>query len=344
MAMRRLSFLLLLLVAIANEAALGVSAAHSPTETSAKEVAVINLATAADALPETTTPMPSSPPAILQSIANALTYELNNAPYQWAIALLAALFGFVMVFDGDLCFKWILVSGVFIVTYILAMNQVTAIWDLSYNSPLRQVVGLEAGAVAAYCAFRGIEGVQLVVGVILGMAVAHQSLLLLVAQGAGVLVTDKRATVAYFSVFVLGMVMVFCSKGLTKVLAVLSPAVGGALIVSALAFAVTELWVQGLLSSVESAFPGLTPQSGTWFEFLQLLWSSHSEDVGLFAGSKYNFSIQGQEWRFDKVADGTLWFLFFAVGCRLQLKRSKAVPVVEAREGLHVSLLETESA
>ncbi|CAE8659381.1 unnamed protein product [Polarella glacialis] len=263
MAMRRLSFLLLLPVAIANEAALGVSAAHSPREASAKDVAAINLDEAA--LPETSTPMPSSPPAILQSIANALTYELNNTPYQWAIALLAAIFGFVMVFDGDLCFKWILVSGVFIVTYILAMNQVSAIWDLSYNSPLRQVVGLEAGAVAAYCAFRGIEGVQIVVGVILGMAVAHQSLLLLVAQGAGVLVTDKRATVAYFSVFVLGMVMVFRSKGLTKVLAVLSPAVGGALIVSALAFAVTELWVQGLLSSVESALPGLTPQSGTWF-------------------------------------------------------------------------------
>ncbi|CAE8582432.1 unnamed protein product, partial [Polarella glacialis] len=82
-----------------------------------------------------------------------------------------------------------------------------------------------------------------------------------------------NATTAYFSVFVLGMVVVFSRKGYKTVLAFLSPAVGAALIVSALAFAVTELWVQGQLKTVSDNFPNLTPVSGTWVQFLQILWS-----------------------------------------------------------------------
>ncbi|CAE8654110.1 unnamed protein product [Polarella glacialis] len=339
MAMRRLSFLLLLPVAFASEAAPWVP---FQSFTERKDVAAINLEeeTTTPPLPLTSTPMPSSPPAIVGSIANILTHELNNTPYQFVIALLAAIFGFVMVFDGDLCFKYILVGAIFIVTYIMAMNQVSAMWDLSYNNPLRQVVGIEAGAVAGYCAFRGIEGVQIIVGVLLGFALAHQSLLVLVAQGADVLVSNRNATTAYFSVFVLGMVVVFSRKGYKTVLAFLSPAVGAALIVSALAFAVTELWVQGQLKTVSDNFPNLTPVSGTWVQFLQILWSTKSEDVGLFAGSKYNFSLQGQQWCFDRVADGTLWFLFFAIGSQMQLRRLKKAVVVEAREGLRLPLLQ----
>jgi len=291
-------------------------------------------------LPETTTPMPmpKSPPAILESIAHAIYFELTNTPYQCANALLAFVFGLVLVVDGEFSFRWLLVCATFLVVAIMAMNHVTAVWGISYSSTIRQVVGLEAGLVGGYAALRGIDGVQIVVGAILGAALAHQTLAFLAAHGFHSLITSRWCMVVYFSVFVLGFVFLFSKKLHMRSLAMISSAIGGALCSSAIAFFCTELAVKGYMPFLQH-LPTVQPVGGTWIQFLRFLWScQHIDDVGIFAGSKYNLEFKEQTWRTDRLADCTLWLIFFLVGTRVQLRRLKPAGQVASKE-LNQSLL-----
>eukprot|EP00441_Pelagodinium_beii_P018780 CAMPEP_0197651148 /NCGR_PEP_ID=MMETSP1338-20131121/31378_1 /TAXON_ID=43686 ORGANISM="Pelagodinium beii, Strain RCC1491" /NCGR_SAMPLE_ID=MMETSP1338 /ASSEMBLY_ACC=CAM_ASM_000754 /LENGTH=344 /DNA_ID=CAMNT_0043225713 /DNA_START=35 /DNA_END=1069 /DNA_ORIENTATION=+ len=319
MTLRRiaLSFLVLLVA----------SQAESPRVTADGEGALEQLdgATKLDslpALPETTTPMPfpKSPPAILESIAHAIYLELTNSPYQCANAFLAFIFGLVLVYDGEFSFRWLLVCATFLVVAILAMNQITATWGASGS--LRQVVGLEAGIVGGYAALRGIDGVQVVVGAILGAALAHQTLVFLAAHGFHSLVANRWCLVAYFSAFVIGFVIMFSKKLHLKSLAVLSAGLGGAFCSSAIAFACTELAVKGYMPFLQR-LPTVNPVGGTWIQFMHFLCSSSAADVGIFAGSEYNLQHQDETWRTDKLADCTLWLIFCLVGIKVQLRRLK---------------------
>jgi len=143
--------------------------------------------------------------------------------------------------------------------------------------------------------------------------------------------------VAYFSAFVIGFVIMFSKKLHLKSLAVLSAGLGGAFCSSAIAFACTELAVKGYMPFLQH-LPTVQPVGGTWIQFLRFLWScQHIDDVGIFAGSKYNLEFKDQMWRTDRLADCALWFIFFLVGTRVQLRRMK--PSQVASKELNQSLL-----
>lgn len=87
----------------------------------------------------------------------------------------------------------------------------------------------------------------------------------------------------------------------------LSAGLGGAFCASAVAFLATELETQGYLG-LDTFLPGLSPKTGTWLQFLHMLWSclgegrgdgwgwrSKAPQRGLFVGSQYNPTAEGHE-------------------------------------------------
>lgn len=271
---------------------------------------------------DTTTPAPRTTPAILESILQVVSDELRSSRYQGADAAVASLLGLTMVLNGEFVFKWFVVGLVFLVTAITVMSQISASWDLGKDDPVRKIVGFEAGAIAAYGAFVGFDGVQLVAGALIGVLFASRSDDFLREHGLEFM-GRKWVIVSYFSVFALVLALLFRKKRHLSALAFISPALGGALLTSGLAFGVTELAVKGYLQWLQTIFPDLEPQGGPWLDFLYLMWSTDSKDVGLFAGSPYNFNVSGKEWHVDRVAGCWVWFLLFVAGASVQFRRIK---------------------
>lgn len=268
--------------------------------------------------------MPKSVPAILETIAGAIYSELKNTPYQGVNALLAFVFGLVLCFDGEFSFKWLTVGTVYMVVSIMAMNQVSTVWGLSYTDPLRHVIGLEAGLVGGYAALRGIDGVQIVVGAFLGVVAASKTMAWLTAHGLHFL-DHKYCTFVYFSFFVIGAAMLMGKKRHVKLLAWVSAFLGGSFCASSIEFCFTKIAVLGYMPFLQQLFPGIAPKIGTWIEFMHLLWSSKAGDVGIFADSRFNptHSILGETLDTDRIVGCVLWFIFFVSGSIVQLRRLK---------------------
>eukprot|EP00444_Apocalathium_aciculiferum_P050713 CAMPEP_0183518720 /NCGR_PEP_ID=MMETSP0371-20130417/15642_1 /TAXON_ID=268820 /ORGANISM="Peridinium aciculiferum, Strain PAER-2" /LENGTH=387 /DNA_ID=CAMNT_0025716777 /DNA_START=8 /DNA_END=1171 /DNA_ORIENTATION=+ len=293
---------------------------------------------------ETTTPPPVETPAsILVSLHEEVGEQLHNKEYQWVNALLAFLFGAVLVWDGEVTFRWVVIGVVFLLAAVLAMSEVSTFLALDEKSTIRHVVGVEVGALAAYAAWTGIDGVMLVVGALLGGFVAFGLQGKLVAMGVTVLSENKGAIVALYSAVVLLSIAMSKRKKLGSGLAVLSAGIGGSLVTSAISWAVTTCYLSGYLGFLDSVFKqGLSAGGGgAWIDFLTLLLSSESQDKGLFLDSAYNFSFGGEVYRLDRVVGCSFWFVLFAIGAHSQLKRAKAPAggVAKAREGLHRALL-----
>jgi len=134
--------------------------------------------------------------------------------------------------------------------------------------------------------------------------------------------------------FILYVHVEFCQQ--TNAKAVLSAGLGGAFCSSAIAFAVTTLAVQGYLPFLDQACPGLTPKTGSWVQFFDMLWSPKAPVRGIFVDSKYNPVIEGNTFSMDKMADYCLWFAFWLIGSVVQLRRLRraALPKLPVQEPL----------
>merc|ERR1712176_928693 len=142
--------------------------------------------------------------------------------------------------------------------------------------------------------------------------------------GATSFATNKWLIVVLYSIFTIGFVVIFKQKKHVKGVAVLSPAVGGALVSSAISWFVTHLAVLGYMDALVSAFHSLNPVGGPWIEFFLLLWKSSASDKGWFVDSPYNYTLGGSVYRLDRIIGCSLWLLLFVVGAIVQLKALKA--------------------
>jgi len=298
-------------------------------------VQVLDEETPAPVEPEETTtpPPPETTVSILEGLRTTMSKELHKSPYQWANALLALIFGLVMILDGEFVFKWVMVGVVFVLAGMFAMSEVTALWGLDFHSPVRHLVGLEVGGLAAYAALRGIDGVMILASAVLGGLAAWLVQSFLVGHGMEFLETQKWAVLVLYSAFVVILAAMFERKGHLKWLAIASPALGGAFATSAISYYVTALGSHGFLGWLQPLFHDLTPVGGPWIDFLYLICSTHSKDVGIFASSSYGeFTVRGKEFCLDRAAGRTLWAIFFIVGTVVQLRahKKRSAPIKEA--------------
>eukprot|EP00438_Fugacium_kawagutii_P015555 Skav229981 [mRNA] locus=scaffold1837:5892:7160:+ [translate_table: standard] len=261
-------------------------------------------------------------PAVLEEIVKVIRSELENKKYQPVVAALAFVFGCVLVFDGELCLHLLIASTVFVVVGSIAMNQVSSSWNSHEDSFLRYIVGLEAGCVGAFAALKGMDGMRVSVGAALGILAALKLEEFLDERGVHVISSHRWIEVVYFSVIGIGSALLLYKNKHLKLLAVLSAGLGAAFCSSAIAFTFTTLAARGYLPFLNKACPDLTPKTGTWVEFFEMLWSPKTSSVlGIFADSKYNPKIEGKDFSLDKMADYCLWLGFWLVGSVVQLRR-----------------------
>lgn len=276
---------------------------------------------------ETTTGPPKSPVPIVEELLNAVFNELRHGTYQWACALIAAVAGGLTLWDGEKVFRYLVLGVIFMVVYIMSVNQVSAVWETDPDSTVVKVIGYEVAGVSAFCAHHGFEGVRLFTGVLLGFLLALGLQGFAVKHGQDYM--DNRWVVTvFFSVSIIGLMILFKRRGHELILVV----GGGALVTSAVAYGLTELAVLGKLDFLSSVLPGLTPKSGDWFDYLKMLLSPSSPDFGIFADSKYNPVVAGTEWPLDRILGYFWWALLSYIGYRVHRRRHRLVKEAEARE------------
>jgi len=280
---------------------------------------------------------PDEPPAaILKNVLEVLHHELIHTPYQDLTAFLAFSFGLVLVFNGEIGFKGIVACAAFVVVGVTATNEVKD-WDLSKIS--RIIVFLEAGAVGALSTYRGMAGMEIFLGALLGVFLAVQLLEWLSRHGLPSIEHRSWVVMTIFTILVLGSVSMFYKQKHVKLLVLLSAGIGSAFCTSALAFAATDCAVKGYLP-LSSMFPDATPQEGTWVEFFEMFVSPmDSVDFGLFVGSRYNPLIEGKRYSLDRMLYFGVWFLVFLLGAVVQTRRLKAAAQARTAAALEEHLL-----
>jgi len=271
--------------------------------------------------------------SIVEEIKSVMWDELDHSPRQWLNAIVATVLGVILVFNGKRVFEGLICVAVGLVAMFMAMNEITNLWGLGYDSFVRHLVGFEALLFAAFGAWKGMAGMHVFVGALLGFLVAMVLQSMLVHVGAGFMEAEhgsKWVLIIFYTLFVLIFVALLTTERHLRPLAVLSPALGGALVSSGLSYGVMALAIDGKLDFMKRVLPDLEPVNGTWIEFLNMLWAPHTaKDVGFFAGSKYN--TMGPTFTLDRICGWSLWFILWVVGMIVQLRSWKKGRTAPAR-------------
>merc|ERR1719330_826874 len=252
--------------------------------------------------------------SVWKSLVKSLEHSLDEPKLQFAVASCAFVFGILLVIDGEFIFKWIVIAATGILAMLLALSEVSASLGEEYQHNIRTAVGVEVFLVASYTAWKGLDGVMLVVGAMFGFFVAHS------AQPLVMLVADEEPTrihhgivAAWYSIFVLGCMMAVHAKKYAKFLATVAPLIGGALVASAMAWMAMTASLHGKMDWLVKLVPQLQPgEKAPWYKYLLLLIDTDSKDVGIFANTSFeNFS---GKWNLDRVLGASVWFVLFILG------------------------------
>jgi len=310
-------------------ALIGCCAAHSLTSPDGLGLHEKTAKSQADAfeisieLMGTTTPPPAQTmTGIVETIVNNIGAQLRSNHAQWANALVAAIVGICLLINGESVFKWLVIGAVFLFTMLAALSDVTTIWGLGYGSPLRRIISLLVGAACSWAAYRGINGVMLVVGAILGAIIAWSMHQTIVGMGCSSAQNHVFITI-WYSVFLLGFMAVMDRNKHMAALAVLSPFVGGALVSSALFWFLAFLAERGVFHLSGSV-------SGAWLDFLEHLIKKHNHDVGILAGHR-QVLLFGHAFDWDIICGRLVWFLLFGLGVAIQIRRLKQTQEEKAK-------------
>jgi len=267
-------------------------------------------------------------PHIFQAIFHIVEEDLLKGKHQGLTALIALVAGLFFVFAGKTSFDLLVTLVVGYVLGELVMASVGDMWHLDHHSPLRQVVGFEAFAIGVWGANVGKKGMNILAGVLLGFWFTYYLQHILVGVGAGFLSTDiahggvPLAVVIFYTVFAGCFLYLFSTKAHDKLLALITPFIGGILTASAIAFSFTNLAQAGFMTKpLHNISPDLEPVGDTWVQFALMLCSPVNKDVGIFANSKFN--TLGDKWNIDRLSGLFLWFIFWVVGVVKQWKDAR---------------------
>jgi len=285
-------------------------------------------------------------PKIFQAVARIIKTELVDGPHQVMTAVLALIGGIVLVVDGKKVFDGFLCLALGYVLGVLVMSSVGDMWHLEHNSLLRKLVGWEIGLIGAWAAYKGLDGMNIFAGLLLGFWFTYNIQHVLVHLGAHFLCTtggNQWLVVLMYTLFSGGFLYMFNGEAHKKLLALICPLIGGILVASATAYLFTSLVMTTFISTyLHKMSPDLHPVGGAWVEFFEMLTWPENKDVGIFANSPFNKF--GKKWNLDRLAGWTIWFICWVCGVVLQLrKKTKKLDtyVAAAREpGLQQALLE----
>jgi len=281
--------------------------------------------------------LPTLPPqeaqsatSVLHTLKEAFLTQLENAKHQWINGLVALVFGLVLMIEGELTFKWLVLVGAFFAAMLFAQNEVAAFFarneapeatETASYSILKLFVGLEAGACVTYVAFQGYKGVLLMLSAGLGSFIASSGKWRLELWGFA-FIQKPWVLFAWYSFCVLVPMALVATKKYVKVLVFLTPALGGALVASALTYFFTT-------AAAVKGWWDVSQPAGAWVDFMRLLCVPGAKDVGIFT----SYAPLGKTWTVDRLVGCLLWAILFCLGYAVQSRRKKeATNEVQARE------------
>merc|ERR1740120_454372 len=159
-------------------------------------------------------------------------------------------------------------------------------------------------------------------------------------------VLPKGVVIGIYSLFIVLAVVMAYEPIRGKILLVLSPLAGGSVVVGSAAFVTTHVATELHMGWMDPVLKHTTPVRGSLTEFLELLWSFSSKDVGLFASGKFCFQVFGHEWQLDRILCYTAWALLslagWAVGCWWDKYQERKEREKRERQGVREPLLSDE--
>jgi hypothetical protein len=259
--------------------------------------------------------------------------RLETTKYQWANALLALVYGLVMVFDGEEAFKYLVLGVLFWLASVLAISEIAStgvLGEPAHEGWAKIVLGWEIGLLAVFAStergdkasgerfFVLSRGLLVVIASVLGFATSHYIQGLLEHFGP----LNKWVTLTIYTIVVLGFVVLAVKEIYKKVLVVVCPFFGGSLVVSSCSYLLTYLVVHHKLDWTGRLVEHVDPSStNSWIQFLAMLWSRDAGDHGLF--TNVHFQVLGRTWELDRVLGYLWWTAFFIAGTIVQYKRHK---------------------
>jgi len=285
---------------------------------------------------------------VLREAVDELWDLLRTTPYQLALGLAVFVFGLVMVFDGDAALLWIVLLAVCVLCGVIGMYRVDRVWHTSSHGALgilRSVIGIEIGSLCAFAAWMGFEGTLAAVAAMLGAAAAQGAVGCMRGESEGL---PQWVVIAIYSICIVVAIVMAHEPIREKILLVISPLVGGSVVVGSAAFVVTHVATGLHTGWMDPVLKHTAPERGSLTEFLELLWSVSSKDVGLFAGSRFRYQVLGHEWQLDRVLCYASWALLsvvgWAVGCWHHYKAREERGKRDGHPGAREPLLSNEGA
>lgn len=238
------------------------------------------------------TPQAMQPVDIMKAMVYTVTNQLDTTSTPWAnelVGALAVVFGIIMLFCGNLLFKYTVFAGVGICVFCLSTTAMAAKVQAGFPMFVVDFVAAGVAVVFMYAAREGYEGVRVLLGFglgALGFFGTHIALSKISGSGADGWV--------FFLVLGAGWIAlgvhVFKSDLHMKAIAVLTPIVGGFLCSSSIAFFAVFL-------TGEDRRPA-------WILFAAMLANPNSEPVGAL----------------PREALYLLWFIFSSIGGWIQMQ------------------------
>lgn len=262
-------------------------------------------------------------------------WELRSQPHQWVNAIMALVFGMIMVLNGEQSFRYLLVGACFLFSYFFVHTTVQREWDLSFEHPLGVASALVAASVFTLAAKQGSDGIISLFGATLGFVIGGK-ITVMVSQYFHGTMSEHWASFGIHAFFTVLLVFAFNFKWHVPVLLVASPLAGGALVSSSISWGLTAIFIHVPPKTLEAQH--LTPKFGSWFDFLNTIWNWHGESFGVWAGPRFQFTVMRRTWDVNRVVGVAIWVIFFLIGFFFQ-KRLLKKKGTRAREGLMEPML-----
>jgi len=265
----------------------------------------------------------------LKSFQNEVGQLLRHRDFQWAIAFVSCVFGFVALLDGRRSLKWLVVVAVGLATLGFQLRQFQPAGRDEMTATALYVAALEISLFMGYVVYQGWEGAQILIGFVLGMylfdVLCNFASLIpyfdSLAQQVPVMVGLLSLTV------LMSMLAIHEKHGGRKVLGVLAPIVGSGLIVSGIGWlAIASCSLSDPLPIGVTVAPADVPSV---IEFWNMIvFPTSSKAVGVFgAGDKF-LVIGDAKYSLDRVTGVFFWIVFFLLGMRYQTKGDGGISVL----------------
>jgi len=284
--------------------------------------------------------------SLTDTVFHALKHQLDNPEYQQAEVVAAGIFGLILLTNGELVFRWLVIVATGVMGFVLALNEVSA-----YQPNVRHVIGLEVGLACAYVAWLSIEGVMLTAFSMFGAFVAYKTKdhLFLLEDKIG---ENPWYLVIWYSLWTLLGMFVVVKKKHVDVLAVVSPLLGAVLLSAAFSWLLTTETLNGVIPSNQpnSSWPEVQPVQGSFVDFAMFLVDPTAKDVGVFANTQFeNPSLSWMHGSFcaDRVLGLVFGLVVFFIGFKIQrneLNKWRGCKAREQVQPLTAPLLEECSA